>query len=91
MSARVSAEDRGFLLGDGVFDTLAIHDGIPAFLNAHIARLVRHAGSIAIAVEPGLIGIAIEKSIRDFYGQDYILRTTLTRGVAACGLWSVDR
>ena len=88
MSAMVSAEDRGFLLGDGVFDTLAVHDGIPVFLSAHITPLVRHAGSIGIAVEPGLIGVAIEKSIRDFNGQDCLLRTTLTHGVAARGMWT---
>ncbi len=87
MSATVSAEDRGFLLGDGVFDTLAVHDGIPKFLNAHIARLVRHANSIGIVVDPAVIGTAIEKSVRDFNGQDGVLRTTVTRGVAARGLW----
>jgi len=37
--ARVSIEDRGFLYGDGFFETLRAEDGCPLFLPEHLERL----------------------------------------------------
>lgn len=37
--ARVSVNDRGFLYGDGFFETLRAADGRPQFLKEHLARL----------------------------------------------------
>lgn len=39
----VSAADRGYLVGDGVFETMLVRDGRPAFLGAHLSRLQRGA------------------------------------------------
>jgi branched-chain amino acid aminotransferase len=87
MSATVSAQDRGLLLGDGVFDTLAVHDGVPLWLEAHIARLVRHANSIGIAADADLARTSILNCIARFSQPDCIIRTTLTRGITSRGLW----
>jgi branched-chain amino acid aminotransferase len=38
-AARIDPSDRGFTLGDGVFETIAIRDGRPRRLPAHITRL----------------------------------------------------
>ncbi len=46
--AHVSAFDRGFQLGDGVFETLRARGGHPAELAEHIARLHRSAAGLAI-------------------------------------------
>jgi branched-chain amino acid aminotransferase len=46
----VSATDRGFLIGDGVFETVLIDNGRPAFLAAHLARLRRGAEALGINV-----------------------------------------
>ena len=39
--ARVSLFDRGFLQGDGCFETIRIHRGAPFRFDAHMARLRR--------------------------------------------------
>ena len=41
--AVIPADDRGFALGDGVFDTLLLIDGEPQYYKAHMDRLRRHA------------------------------------------------
>lgn len=47
----LSAADRGFLIGDGVFETLLVEDGRPAFLGAHLARLRRGAAALGMDAE----------------------------------------
>ena len=37
--ARVSVDDRGFLYGDGFFETLRAEDGRVLFLDEHLSRL----------------------------------------------------
>jgi branched-chain amino acid aminotransferase len=87
MSQTISAQDRGFLLGDGVFDTLAVLNKAPLLLNAHVARLVRHAAVIYIEADARRIRETILECVAGFSGQDCIIRTTLTRGVTSRGLW----
>lgn len=48
--ARVSATDRGLLLGDGVFETCKIVDGTPFALRRHLARLRRSAALVDIGL-----------------------------------------
>ena len=47
--ARVSVEDRGFLYGDGFFETLRVEDARPLFLDEHLARLEKSAREFRIA------------------------------------------
>jgi branched-chain amino acid aminotransferase len=37
--ARLSVDDLGFLVGDGVFETLRVYGGVPFLLEEHLARL----------------------------------------------------
>ena len=46
----LSAFDRGFQLGDGVFETLRARRGRPTELDAHLARLHRSAAGLDIAL-----------------------------------------
>ena len=46
--AKVSVQDRGFLYGDSVFETLRTYDGVPFALGRHLKRLARSAGLGAI-------------------------------------------
>lgn len=46
--ARISPLDRGFLFGDAVYEVVPVHDGTPALLDAHIARLDRSLSAIDI-------------------------------------------
>ena len=50
--AVVSVFDAGFVLGDGVWEGLRVHDGHPAFLDQHLDRLWE--GATAIALDIGL-------------------------------------
>jgi branched-chain amino acid aminotransferase len=50
--AVVSVFDAGFVLGDGVWEGIRVHDGRPAFLEQHLDRLWE--GAAAIALDIGL-------------------------------------
>ena len=50
--ATVSVFDSGFMLGDGVWEGLRVHNGRIAFLEAHLDRL--YEGAKAIAMDIGL-------------------------------------
>jgi branched-chain amino acid aminotransferase len=50
----LSAFDRGFQLGDGVFETLRARAGRPTELLAHVDRMLRSAAGLAIAMPDDL-------------------------------------
>ncbi len=81
---RISAEDRGFTLGDGVFDTALALGGAVFARARHLGRLLEAAAALGIAVEPGRVERALDAALTP---APTILRTTLTRGTAARGLW----
>ena len=51
--ARVSVNDRGFLYGDGLFETLRAEAGTSYFLEEHLARLEASAGVFRLALPSG--------------------------------------
>lgn len=84
----VSIADRGFLLGDGVFETILVDRGTPAFLDAHMARL--QSGLAALGIDARLPdtgsiirALAERKSLADGLAS---ARLTVSRGVSARGL-----
>jgi branched-chain amino acid aminotransferase len=52
--ARISTLDRGFLYGDGVFETIRAGNGVPFFLEEHIARLKRGLDMLRIQIVKGI-------------------------------------
>ena len=46
--ARVSAFDRGFLFGDGVYEVIPVYHGAPFRLDAHLARLAHSLAGIEL-------------------------------------------
>lgn len=46
--AAVSFEDRGFQLGDGVYEVVRVYDGVPFALEAHLDRLARSARELEL-------------------------------------------
>jgi len=54
--SHLSVFDRGFQLGDGVFETLRVRGGHPTELAEHVARLHRSAAGLDIALPDGLDG-----------------------------------
>jgi len=85
--AHVSVFDRGFQLGDGVFETLRARAGHVAELEPHLARLRRSADGLAIPLSPGIdeqiaAGIAglLHAEGHDGPDGDASIRVTVTRG-----------
>ncbi len=76
--------DRGLLLGDGVFETIAIVNGKALWLEEHLARFTKSAAELGIAADLA----SIRKAIAALIGETgfHVLRLTLTRGPAARGL-----
>ena len=83
--ASVSVFDSGFMLGDGVWEGLRVHQGRIAFLDRHLDRLYR--GAKAIAMDIGLTKEAMERrlyALLDANGMDgdgVHIRLMVTRGV----------
>jgi branched-chain amino acid aminotransferase len=85
--ALVSVFDRGFLYGDGLFETLRIFVGNPFRWRQHIQRLWKGAKFLGIALPHS------EDALRRFSAElvqrnalpDCVLRITLSRGVGSRG------
>jgi branched-chain amino acid aminotransferase len=83
----LSAFDRGFQLGDGVFETLRARAGRTAELDAHLARLERSATGLGIALPEGT-DAALTAAIAELLGAeglagpegDAAIRITVSRG-----------
>ncbi len=89
---RVPPDDRGFLLGDGVFDTFRVKGGAPLHLPAHLARLRLAASAFGIpvpftdeAVNEAVRTLAARNGLNDAAG-----RLTLSRGQGPRGLVPPD-
>ena len=83
---RIDPLDRGFTLGDGVFDTLTAFNRTPFAGAEHLARLVGQAASIGISIDADTIRKGWDAMLARG-GESVILRTTVTRGVSGRGLW----
>jgi branched-subunit amino acid aminotransferase/4-amino-4-deoxychorismate lyase len=86
----LSAFDRGFQLGDGIFETLRARSGRPVELAEHVDRLERSADGLSIPLPPDVGdrlagGIAELLTAEDLAGPgaDASIRVTVSRGVFA--------
>ena len=86
--ARVHIHDRGFTLGDGLFETLAVRAGKPLRVRAHLARLEQGARALRIPIphDERALAQALSDTIRINGVRDGVLRLTLSRGAGARGL-----
>ena len=85
--AFVPLNDRGLLLGDGLFETMRVANGQPFRCAQHLERLVRGADFLKIKLPftPKEIQKFAEQLIAQNNLSDAILRVTLTRGAGARG------
>jgi branched-chain amino acid aminotransferase len=84
--AVVSVFDSGFMLGDGVWEGLRLHNGKLAFLDRHLDRLFE--GAKAIAMDIGLSREALAERLYDTLAANAMrdgvhVRLMVTRGVRA--------
>jgi len=82
--AVVNVFDSGFMLGDGVWEGLRVHNGKVAFLQDHLNRLWE--GAAALDIDIGLTQAALTKRIyktlkANEMSEDVHIRLMLTRGL----------
>jgi len=85
--AVVSVFDRGFLYGDGLFETMRIFGGRPFRWEQHLERLEHGAAvlKIRLPLSPSVLLSAVEELIARNRMPDAVLRMTITRGVGLRG------
>lgn len=85
--ALVPVNDRGFMYGDGLFETMRVVNGKPFRLAQHLERLAR--GADFLKIKPPFTPKELEKFAAQLIEQnrmpDAILRVTLTRGPGGRG------
>ncbi len=89
---RIDPADRGLTLGDGLFETIAVRNGIAARTPAHLARLGHGARVLGFSVPYGAdeLTAAITAVIEANDITEGVLRLTLTRGPGPRGLLPPD-
>jgi branched-chain amino acid aminotransferase len=79
--AAISIEDRGFLHGDGVFETGLLHEGGFFRLRPHLERLAASAAALRLPAPPlDELDAIVRDVVRANGLRDASLRITLTRG-----------
>jgi branched-chain amino acid aminotransferase len=92
-AAHIAPSDRGFLLADGVFETIRASAGELLWLDDHLARLRAGAGLLGIPVPAPNAAIAagLRELLRVNDLHDGAVRLTVTRGPSVRrGLWPPD-
>ncbi len=87
-AARIDPADRGFLLGDGLFETMRSHNGDVAELVRHYAWLTAGAALLrmTVPISQTALALAIRSVSSANLLPDAALRLTFTRGQAERGL-----
>lgn len=86
--AALTPSDRGFTLGDGLFETIKAKDGRPLRLEAHMARLRAGAALLRLELPPEIeqIETIILRLLDANTLSDAALRLTISRGPGVRGL-----
>ncbi len=88
----ISVSDRGFLYGDGIFETLRSYNGEPFKLNEHIERLRNSSRKLKIDFK--YTNLEIDEQIKKLIDKNNIqnayIRITLSRGVGGSGLGIIN-
>jgi branched-chain amino acid aminotransferase len=84
--ARVSPFDHGILVGDGVFETMRVYDGVPFAWRRHCDRLARSAAGLGLA-PPDRVALreAADAVLAANDLRDARVRVTVTGGRAPLG------
>ncbi len=83
--AKIPIEDRGYLLGDGVYEVIRVYNGQPFYLDAHLQRL--HRSAEAIRMNLPLSIEQVKKTVLELVGKsgcsEGYIYMQLTRGRAS--------
>ena len=82
---KVSVFDRGFLFGDGVYETGTAYDRCPLFMDEHLTRLRSSARKLAIPVpwSDAEITQRLHDTCKAYGKNELYFRIVITRGVVA--------
>lgn len=83
--AKISIDDRGFLFGDGVFETILIAGGFPYLIQEHLRRLEEGLSKLRIDCDTNNLEPEIYRVIAANGIEKGIVRVTITRGVGSVG------
>lgn len=82
----INEDDRGFLLGDGVFETLRVEDGRPLLLRRHLRRLEAALETISLGIDLAEVERRIVEAAQDLGAGSGSLRASISRGPGPRGL-----
>ena len=84
-SASISAQDRGFRFGDGVFETIAVYDGVPYQWALHMERLA--GGLAALRIDYDIRGLKplCKALLQKNQTEQGFIRIAISRGVGSAG------
>lgn len=87
-TAAVSVLDRGFSLGDGLFEVLRTYGGVPFALEEHVARLAAAAGAIGLVlpVPQATLVAEVRAVLASAENDESYIRLVVTRGRGPLGL-----
>jgi branched-chain amino acid aminotransferase len=88
-AARIDPADRGFTLGDGVFETIRAEAGEPTHLSRHLERLRSGLELLGLSnpYEDAALADALRAVLSANRLTESVLRLTVSRGIAARGVW----
>ena len=83
VSNKISLEtsDRGLTLGDGVFETIAVHTARAIWLDEHVERMANAAVELGLGFDENLVRAGVAAVLARSTSATEVLRITLTRGV----------
>jgi branched-subunit amino acid aminotransferase/4-amino-4-deoxychorismate lyase len=84
-AASVSIQDRGFRFGDGVFETIALHNGVPYQYDWHMQRLSSGLEALRIEFDAQLLQPACRQLMHKNTARNGFLRLQVTRGSGSRG------
>ncbi|MDP8995791.1 MAG: aminotransferase class IV [Pseudomonadota bacterium] len=82
----LAVNERGLMLGDGIFETIAVHHGKAIWLDEHLSRLREAANELGIPFAATDVHSAVVAILQKSSAASEVLRITLTRGPTARGL-----
>ena len=80
----VRADDHGLVVGDGVFETCEVRDGVPFALTRHLRRLRDSASGLGLVIDDALVRRGIAEVLADQPSRAR-LRITVTGGPSPYG------
>lgn len=83
-AAPFDLSDRGLLLGDGLFDTALVIDGVVVYRDAHLSRLYDACQTVAIGVARDRLSSAMSLAAEGL--STGVVRVTVTRGPGPRGV-----